>query len=95
MCSKEAFLSAQSFEVTLARLYTDPTFRNQFMTDPKSTLVNCNLTAEEQDDLMAIDRAGLLMASRSFLHKRKKRFFHGGKAVPFIARITSFVRGIR
>lgn len=88
-------MSAQSFEITLARLYTDPAFRNQFMADPKRTLVNCDLTAEEQDDLMAIDRAGLLMASRSFLHKRKKRFFNRGKAAPFIARITGLVRGIR
>jgi hypothetical protein len=61
------------FEMTLARLYTDATFRSRFLTQPEDALKNCGLTAAEKIDLMDIDRAGLLMASRSFLHKRKKR----------------------
>lgn len=87
-------MSAQSFEVVLARLYTDPAFRNQFINDPKGTLMNCDLTTEEQNDLMAIDRAGLLMASRSFHHKRKKRFSNQGKMAILIAKISRFFKGI-
>lgn len=91
-------MSSQSFEITLARLYTDPAFRNRFMADPEDTLADCDLTADEQNDMMAIDKAGLLMASRSFLHKRKKRFFNRPKSprlIAFIVRIANLVRGVR
>jgi hypothetical protein len=66
-------MSAQSFEITLARLYTDPEFRQAFIRDAHTTLQNCDLTEDEVRDMMAIDRTGLLMAANSFLHKRKKR----------------------
>ncbi len=64
-------MSAQSLEKTMARLYTDRDFRNLFLSDPGLALVKCELTAVEQADMMAIDKAGLLMASHSFYHKRK------------------------
>lgn len=91
-------MSAQSFEITLARLYTDPKFRSQFLETPEKALQNSNLTASEQADLIAIDRAGLLMASHSFLRKRKKRSSSRPKSTPlktFIVRITNLARGIR
>ena len=91
MSMKEVFLSAQSFEIALARLYTDPKFRSQFIADPKSVLVNCDLTFEEKNDLLAIDKAGLLMASHSFFHKRKKRVTRRAN-ISFISRMVSLVR---
>ena len=66
-------MSAQSFEVTLARLYTDPTYRKYFLDNPEAALAACDLSDSERKDLSEIDKAGLLMASRSFYHKRKKR----------------------
>ena len=66
-------MSAQSFEITLARLYTNPAFRKGFLENPKKALSDCDLTASECQDLLDIDKAGLLLASRSFYHKRKKR----------------------
>jgi hypothetical protein len=88
-------VSAQTFEITLARLYTDPKFRSQFLENPEQALQNSNLTASEQSDLLAIDRTGLLMASRSFLHKRKKRYLnrlHTSPLATFIARIVNLAR---
>ena len=61
-------------EFTLCRLYTDPLFRSQFLSDPKQALQNFDLTEDEKNSLLKIDKAGLLMASKSFFHKRKKRF---------------------
>lgn len=69
-------MSAQMLEFTLARLYTDPIFRTQFLTDSVEALKSCELTEHERQSLLKIDKAGLLMASRSFLHKRKKRLLN-------------------
>lgn len=88
-------MSAQSFEVTLARLYTDPDFRAQFMVDAKRTLESCDLSAEEQTDLIAIDQTGLLMASHSFLQKRKKRFLNRGKTIPLLSKIARLLSKMR
>jgi hypothetical protein len=66
-------MSAQSFEIVLARLYTDVTFRQLFLTQPQTALANYHLTELEYADLIAIDKAGLLMASHSFAHKKDKR----------------------
>ncbi len=61
-------------ESTLALLYTDPDFRNRFMVDSMKALIDCDLSDSERESLFKIDKTGLLMASRSFFHKRKKRF---------------------
>ncbi len=66
-------MSSQSFEMALARLYTDPEFRRSFLENPEQALENCDLTSEELKDLLAIDRTGLIMAAHSFFNKRKKR----------------------
>ncbi len=65
-------MSAQTFEFILARLYTVPDFRSQFLADPIKALADYELTPEEQRELVHIDKAGLVMASNSFLSKRKK-----------------------
>ena len=63
-------MSAQMLDFTLCRLYTDPLF----LSDPKQALQNFDLTEDEKNSLLKIDKAGLLMASKSFFYKRKKRF---------------------
>ncbi len=91
-------MSAQAFEIALARLYTDPAFRTHFLRDPEKALQNCELSTLERSDLIAIDRAGLLMASRSFHHKRKKRFLLRCRAnlwTTFIANATKFMSVLR
>lgn len=66
-------MSAQSFELTLARLYTDTEFRALFLASPWQALADCDLSEQERAQFLLIDKAGLIMASHSFLHKRKKR----------------------
>ncbi len=66
-------MSAQSFEIVLARLYTDPEFRKAFLENPEETLKKCELNKQEVSDLRLIDKAGLVMASNSFSYKRNKR----------------------
>jgi hypothetical protein len=64
-------MSAQVFEEVLARLYSDPAFRAGFLRSPTQTLEGHDLTLEERADLAALDKAGLIMASQSFEHKRQ------------------------
>ncbi len=66
-------MSAQSFEKVLARLYTDASFRNQFLQEPEWVLQAQDLTPSERSELMAIDRCGLVMASHSFSKKLEMR----------------------
>jgi hypothetical protein len=60
-------------ERTLARLYTDPSFRHGFLRDPKVALSALDLTPDEKADLAGMDRAGLVMAAASYQHKRERR----------------------
>lgn len=71
-------MSAQGFECALARLYADPDFLARFLTSPEAALADQPLTDGERADLLAIDRAGLVMAARSYDRKRGMR--HGGSA---------------
>jgi hypothetical protein len=66
-------MSAPTLELTLAKLYTDPDFRKAFLNDPNKALAQCKLSEEEHVALLAIDKAGLIMASHSYMHKRQKR----------------------
>jgi hypothetical protein len=65
-------VSAQTLEVVLARLYADAPFRDFFLVEPKEALKEYSLTEDEGRDLIAIDRPGLLMASQSYLRKRRR-----------------------
>lgn len=66
-------MSAQGFEIVLARLYTDPAYRNRFLEAPEAALADQPLTDDERADLIAVDRAGLVMAAHSFDRKRLGR----------------------
>lgn len=83
-------MSAQSFEVVLAKLYTDPSFRKSFLDNPAEALAHSDLTESERNDLIAIDKSGLLLTSHSFYHKRKKRLSSRsmvGKSMTFFRKI--------
>jgi hypothetical protein len=66
-------MSSPRFETFLARLYSDREFLAHFMRAPQSVTREAGLDAREQQAALAIDRAGLLMAARSYELKRRGR----------------------
>lgn len=63
-------MSSPRFEAFLARLYSDPEFLSHFMRAPAEVSREAGLDLREQAAAAAIDRAGLLMAARSYELKR-------------------------
>ena len=59
-----------ALEVFLATLYTDADTRNRFLATPETTARAAGLTEEDVAALVDIDRAGLIMAAKSYTHKR-------------------------
>jgi len=66
-------MSSPRFEAFLARLYSDPEFLSCFMRAPEQAGREAALDSREQAAAAAIDRAGLLMAARSYELKRRAR----------------------
>jgi len=66
-------MSSPRFETFLARLYSDREFLAHFMRAPQNVTREAGLDAREQQAALAIDRAGLLMAARSYELKRQAR----------------------
>ena len=66
-------MSSPRFEAFLARLYSDTEFLNRFMHTPEEAGREAGLDAREQAAVAKIDRAGLLMAARSYELKRGAR----------------------
>jgi hypothetical protein len=66
-------MSSPRFEAFLARLYSDREFLTHFMRTPEDVVREAGLDAREQQAALAIDRAGLLMAARSYELKRRGR----------------------
>ena len=64
-------MSSQRFEAFLARLYSERAFLDEFMRSPERATREMGLDAREQQAALAIDRAGLLMAARSYELKRQ------------------------
>jgi len=64
-------MSSPRFEAFLARLYSDPEFLNRFLLNPEGAGREAGLDSREQAAAAAIDRAGLLMAARSYELKRR------------------------
>ena len=60
-------------EIFLARLYTDGDFLKRFLDDSRQALEGHRLTPEQKESLAAIDRSELILAARSFRHKREGR----------------------
>ena len=60
-------------EAFLARLYTDAEARARFLADPDAESRRAGLGEAECTALAQIDRAGLILASRSFARKRAQK----------------------
>ena len=69
-------MSSPQFETFLARLYCDRGFLQEFMREPDRAIEETRLSERERQAALAIDRAGLLMAVRSFESKRNARKTH-------------------
>ena len=72
-------MSSRRFEAFLARLYSERAFLDQFMLAPERATREMELDAREQQAALAIDRAGLLMAVRSYELKREGRRVKKGR----------------
>ena len=71
-------MSSQRFETFLARLYSDGRFLERFLRSPEVVVREVGLDPREQRAAIDIDRAGLLMAARSYEYKRAAR--RGGRS---------------
>lgn len=63
-------MSAQGLEAVLARLYADPEYLKAFLAHPATALDGSHLSLGERTALERMDKAGLVMAARSFRAKR-------------------------
>lgn len=81
-------MSAPDVEACLARLYTDATFREQFLNDADQAMSAMKLSDQERTALRAIDRAGLHMAAKSYARKQANR--HARKK-SLLQRLLNFV----
>lgn len=65
-------MNGEKLEAFLAALYTDAGFREAFLADPRAAVARAGLDAEDRDALLGIDREALLLAARSYEHKRAR-----------------------
>jgi hypothetical protein len=63
-------MSSIPFETFLARLFADSDFRENYLRDPRRVVEKQGFEPHEQAEALAIDRAGLVLAARSFAAKR-------------------------
>jgi hypothetical protein len=64
---------APPLEVFLARLYADPAALERFLRAPEETVATAGLDGRDAAAMLAADRAGLVMAARSYEKKRNGR----------------------
>ena len=60
-----------TLQACLALLYTDAAARDRFLHAPEQAAQAYPLSPEDRTALLAMDRAGLILAARSFAKKRK------------------------
>ncbi len=60
-----------NLEVFMAKLYTNKTFRQNFLNKPFDVALESGLSIEQASSLQKIDRDGLIMAANSFYKKRE------------------------
>jgi len=82
-------MSARALEAFLARLYTDPAARRDFLDDPRGAAARSALEPGEIDAVAAIDRVGLELAARSF---ELKRAAHASRQSAWRRRLLAFVQ---
>ena len=90
-------MSSRRFETFLARLYSDREFLGHFMRSPEGVTREAGLDHREQQAALAIDRAGLLMAARSYELKRQAHRGTGRlrRGISWLGRGISWVRRVR
>jgi hypothetical protein len=79
-------MSSPRFEAFLARLYSDSEFLGRFMRTPEEATREAGLDPREQGAALAMDRAGLLMAARSYELKRQARDGRGRQWLRWVFR---------
>jgi hypothetical protein len=84
-------MSSPRFEAFLARLYSDPEFLSRFMHAPEEATREAGLDPREQLAAAAIDRAGLLMAARSYELKRGARVGRGRYVLRWFLRLRDWI----
>jgi hypothetical protein len=80
-------VSASDVEACLARLYTDATFRAQFLDNADRAILATKLSEQEHAALHNMDRAGLQMAAKSYTSKQANR---QTKKKSFVRRLFDF-----
>lgn len=65
-------MNAQLIEYFLARLYSDPEYCQNFVSNPETVLAEYTFTEEEKKNLLNMDREGLILASGSYERKRAR-----------------------
>jgi hypothetical protein len=66
-------MNTDALETFLARLYTDPSLRAEFLADPVAVALAAGLDRQTAFALEQIDRDGLELAAESFARKRATR----------------------
>jgi hypothetical protein len=69
-------MSAARLEAFLAKIYVDEESRERFLADPRGEATKAGLGEREIEALEKIDRAGLILATRSLQKKRRHMFDH-------------------
>ena len=70
-------MNGARLEAFLARIYVDQSAREKFLADPRGEATRADLTPQEIEDLVNIDREGLEFFAHSLEHKRAHK--HGNK----------------
>jgi hypothetical protein len=65
-------LSAARLEAFLAKIYVDESSRERFLADPRGEAAKAGLSEREIEALEKIDRAGLILTTRSLQKKRRR-----------------------
>ena len=84
-------MSSPRFEAFLARLYSDPEFLSRFLRAPEEATREAGLDSRERSAASAIDRAGLLMAARSYGLKRGARGGRGRWRLRWFVRVRDWI----
>lgn len=89
-------MSSRQFETFLARLYSDREFLEHFMRAPEGAIREAGLDHREQRAALAIDRAGLLMAARSYeLTRQAHRGTGRLRGISWLGRGLSWLRRLQ
>lgn len=86
-------MSAPRLEAFLAKIYVDEESRARFLADPRGEAAKAGLEESEIEALEKIDRAGLILTTRSLRRKRKRMAAHQPDS--FLTRANAFAKWLR